>query len=240
MALIKPAIKPIVDEVQTGSAAAQAGFKSGDFIVSIDGAQVSDWARVATVTQASAGKTLQFNVLRNGQNMTIKAVPRSITLNGQAIGQLGFSVKIDEAQLSQYVINKQYPPLQALVLATKKTYDTAIFSLKMLGRMLLGQVSWKGISGPVTIADYAGKSAQFGWVSFFGFLALVSISIGVLNLLPIPVLDGGHLMYYIAEILKGSPVNEQTMVIGQKIGFGILGLLMTIAIFNDVNRLFTG
>ena len=106
--------------------------------------------------------------------------------------------------------------------------------------MLTGQVSIKGISGPVTIATFAGESANLGLSTFLSFLALVSISIGVLNLLPIPVLDGGHLMYYIVEIFKGSPVSDQTMLAGQKIGFVLLGLLMTIAIFNDFNRLITG
>ena len=240
MALMKPVIKPVVDEVMRDSAAEQAGFQSGDLILSIDGIPVNDWAKVSTVTQASAGKLLQFKVLRNAQTKLIKATPRAAEVNREQVGQLGFSVKIDQATLDQFIVNKAYAPTEALQLATKKTYDTAIFSLKMLGKMLMGQVSWKGISGPVTIADYAGKSAQVGWVSFLGFLALVSISIGVLNLLPIPVLDGGHLMYYIAEILKGSPVNEQTMIVGQKVGFAILGLLMTIAIFNDVNRLFIG
>jgi regulator of sigma E protease len=240
MALIKPAIQPVVDEVLPGSAAEQAGFQSNDLILSINGVAVTDWAKVSSVTQASAGQLLQFKVRRNSSTLLIKATPRIAEVNNQRVGQLGFSVKLDQATLDQFLVNKAYPPLQALSLAAHKTYDTAIFSLKMLGKMLTGQVSWKGISGPVTIADYAGKSAQVGWVSFLGFLALVSISIGVLNLLPIPVLDGGHLMYYIAEILKGSPVNEQTMIVGQKIGFGILGLLMTIAIFNDVNRLFTG
>jgi len=240
MGLMKPTIKPVVDKVMRYSAAEQAGFQSGDLILSIEGMPVSDWAKVSTLTQASAGKMLQFKIFRNEQTKLITATPRATEVNREQVGQLGFSVKIDQATLDQFIVNKAYPPIEALQLATKKTYDTAIFSLKMLGKMLMGQVSWKGISGPVTIADYAGKSAQVGWVSFLGFLALVSISIGVLNLLPIPVLDGGHLMYYVVEILKGSPVKEQTMIVGQKVGFAILGLLMTIAILNDVNRLFIG
>ena len=110
----------------------------------------------------------------------------------------------------------------------------------MLGNMLTGAISWKGVSGPVTIASYAGQSAQVGWKAFLTFLALVSISLGVLNLLPIPVLDGGHLMYYMVEFLKGSPVSERAMEIGQKIGFALLGLLMACALYNDINRLITG
>ena len=137
------------------------------------------------------------------------------------------------------MIELQYTPLQSLQKAAEKTWETAVFSLKMLAKMVTGQVSIKGISGPVTIATFAGESANLGLKTFLSFLALVSISIGVLNLLPIPVLDGGHLMYYIVEIFKGSPVSEQAMLVGQKIGFVLLGLLMTIAIFNDFNRLFS-
>ncbi|HSF71181.1 MAG TPA: site-2 protease family protein, partial [Methylotenera sp.] len=149
------------------------------------------------------------------------------------------AVKIDQQELDKLLVEINYSPLMSLQKAVSKTWDTSVFSLKMLGKMLLGQVSLKSISGPVTIADYAGKSANMGMKTFLSFLALVSISIGVLNLLPIPVLDGGHLMYYTVEIFKGSPVSENIMLAGQKIGFAILGLLMTLAIFNDFNRLLT-
>ena len=110
----------------------------------------------------------------------------------------------------------------------------------MLGSMLAGQSSWKAMSGPVTIASYAGQSAHMGLKSFFGFLALISISIGVLNLLPVPVLDGGHFMYYVIEIFTGKPVSDSIMVIGQKVGFTLLDLMMFLALYNDINRLITG
>jgi regulator of sigma E protease len=109
----------------------------------------------------------------------------------------------------------------------------------MLGKMLVGEVSWKHLSGPVTIADFAGQSAQLGWVSYLTFLALISISLGVLNLLPIPLLDGGHLMYYCAEILKGSPVSERAMELGQRVGIALLLVMMAFAFYNDLNRLFS-
>jgi regulator of sigma E protease len=150
---------------------------------------------------------------------------------------MGAAVKINKNDLSHFLIELHYSPLESLKKAISKTWDTSIFSLKMLGKMVMGEVSLSSISGPVTIATYAGESANLGLKTFLGFLALVSISIGVLNLLPIPVLDGGHLMYYIVEIIKGSPVSEQVLLIGQKIGFIVLGLLMSIAIFNDLNRL---
>ena len=130
-------------------------------------------------------------------------------------------------------------PLQALVKSCEKTADIALFSLKMLGKMLLGEVSWKHLSGPVTIADFAGQSAQMGWISYLTFLALISISLGVLNLLPIPLLDGGHLMYYAIEIIRGNPVSERAMELGQRVGLALLLVMMAFAFYNDLNRLFT-
>jgi regulator of sigma E protease len=138
------------------------------------------------------------------------------------------------------LIVQQYSLPEAMMKAVEKTWDTAVFSLQMLIKMLIGQASWQGVSGPVTIASYAGQTASMGIKVFIGFLALISISIGVLNLLPIPVLDGGHLMYYMVEILTGKPVPESVMAVGQKIGLTLLGLMMIIAFYNDITRLITG
>jgi regulator of sigma E protease len=134
----------------------------------------------------------------------------------------------------------RYGPLEAVGRAAHKVVDLSLFSLKMLGKMVMGEVSWKNLSGPITIADYAGQSAQLGWIAFLGFLALVSVSLGVLNLLPIPLLDGGHLVYYLAELVKGTPVSERTMEIGQRVGLAILLGLTFFAFYNDINRLVTG
>ncbi len=134
----------------------------------------------------------------------------------------------------------RYGPLEAIPKAAHKVYDLSVFSFKMLGRMIVGDVSWKNLSGPITIADYAGQSAQLGWITFMGFLALVSVSLGVLNLLPIPLLDGGHLVYYFAEIVMRRPVSERTMEIGQRLGLALLLGLTFFAFYNDLNRLFTG
>ena len=135
---------------------------------------------------------------------------------------------------------ERYPPLQAFAEAVGKTWDTAVLSLEMLGRMVLGQVSWRNLSGPVSIADYAGQSAKQGWLSFAGFLAVISIGLGVINLLPIPLLDGGHLMYYFVEVFRGRPVSEQIMELGARIGMAVIGALIFLALYNDVLRLMNG
>ena len=235
----RPTIPAVVGEVLAGSAAELANFKQEDKILSVDGVTIIDWEQVVNIVKANPNKKLWFEIERRQKIIRVAATPEKIQENGKNIGRLGAAVKMDKKELDKLLVEFNYSPLMSLQKAVSKTWDTSIFSLKMLGKMLVGQVSLKSISGPVTIADYAGKSANMGLKTFLSFLALVSISIGVLNLLPIPVLDGGHLMYYVVEIFKGSPVSENIMLVGQKIGFAILGLLMTLAIFNDVSRLLT-
>jgi regulator of sigma E protease len=147
---------------------------------------------------------------------------------------------MQQSELDKFFITTHYSVGGAFLKAVEKTWDTASFSLKMLGNMVLGNVSWKGMSGPVTIANYAGQSANMGLKVFIGFLALISISIGVLNLLPIPILDGGHLMYYMFEFFTGRPVSEAAMNVGQRIGVFLLACMMVLALYNDINRLITG
>ena len=137
-------------------------------------------------------------------------------------------------------MTSRYSASEALLKATEKTWDISVFTLKMLGKMMMGKTSLKSISGPVTIASYAEQSAKMGIKVFIGFLAVISISIGVLNLLPVPVLDGGHLMYYVVEIFTGKPTSDFALNIGQKVGFLLLGSMMILAFYNDINRLITG
>lgn len=233
----RPKIPAVVGEVLPNSAAQKAGIMPDDKILSVDKVAVGDWEQVVTMIKNSPNKSLQLKIERDGETLQVQATPDAVKENQQTIGRMGAAVKINKEALSNFIIELNYSPLESLEKAIIKTWDTSLFSLKMLGKMVMGEVSLSSISGPVTIATYAGESANLGFKTFLGFLALVSISIGVLNLLPIPVLDGGHLMYYIAEIIKGSPVSEQALLIGQKVGFIVLGLLMSIAIFNDLNRL---
>ena len=163
-----------------------------------------------------------------------------MTENGKTFGRIGVKPRVDRVAMERLNTVVRYGPLEAIGKAWAKVWDMSIFSLKMMGRMITGDVSWKNLSGPITIADYAGQSAQLGWVPYVTFLALISISLGVLNLLPIPVLDGGQLMYYIVEILKGSAVSEKVMEIGQQVGLTLLLALTAFAFYNDIHRLVTG
>jgi regulator of sigma E protease len=170
----------------------------------------------------------------------IAVTPNEITENGTRIGRIGAGPKVDPAAFKDLMVDVRYGPVESIGKAVHKTWDTSAFSLKMLGKMLVGEVSLKNLSGPITIADYAGQSAQNGWISYLLFIALISISLGVLNLLPVPLLDGGHLMYYVLEIFKGRPVSDKAIEVGQQVGMALLFVLMAFAIYNDINRLISG
>jgi len=235
-----PDSDPIVGEVVKGDVAERGGLRSGDRIVSIDGREMRLWEDVVKAVRRSPDRAVQFVVLRNGERMEITLRPAAVRENGERFGRIGAGGKADPEWRKSRVIKVHYGPVAALGKAIDRTWETSAFSLKMLGKMVVGQVSWKNLSGPVTIADYAGQSAQLGLGAYVAFLALISISLGVLNLLPIPLLDGGHLLYYVVEIFKGSPVSERTMELGQRLGLTLLLFLMAFAIFNDFNRLLTG
>src|SRR5205823_9747780 len=155
---------------------------------------------------------------------------------GRKVGIAGVRLKVDPAIAEQLAITERYGVLDATYQGVQKTYELTVFTLKMLGRIVIGEASLKNISGPLTMADFAGQSAQAGMLVFVGYLALISISLGVLNLLPVPLLDGGHLLYYLVEIFKGSPVSDRVLEVGQRIGMAVLALLMALALFNDLSR----
>ena len=190
--------------------------------------------------RAHPGKPLQLTVRRAGRTLLLETLPEVVHANGQRIGQIGAAPLLPKSSADKIFIRVHYGIVAAVAKASRKTYDIATFSLRVLAKMVLGEVSWRNLSGPVTIADFAGQSAQLGAVAYLSFLALISISLGVLNLLPIPLLDGGHLMYYVIEKIKGSPLPERVMEIGQRVGLALLLILMAFAFYNDINRLFSG
>jgi regulator of sigma E protease len=219
----------------------RAGLADGDLVLAIDGNPVATWAEFTRIVLASPGKPITLEIERGGRRLKIQAVPESITEAGTQFGRLGVEMGADaQREYERMRTTVRFGPVEAAGKAVAKVADLCAFTFKMLGRMAVGQVSWRNLSGPITIADYAGQSAQQGWIVWLGFLALVSVSLGVLNLLPIPLLDGGHLVYYFAEIVKGSPVSDRAMEIGQRFGLALLLGLTVFAFYNDINRLFTG
>jgi regulator of sigma E protease len=238
--LYRPPLDPVFGKVVAGGPAERAGLMAGDRVTHAGGAEVRNWEGLVQTIRANPGKVLQLTVEREGARLRVDVLPDAVTENGSRIGRIGAAPRIPAADSERIVVRVSYEPLESFSKAVAKTWDISVFSLKMLGKMLLGEVSWKHLSGPVTIADYAGQSAQMGWLAYATFLALISISLGVLNLLPIPLLDGGHLMYYLVEIIKGSPVSERAMEFGQRVGLALLLVIMAFAFYNDLNRLFSG
>jgi regulator of sigma E protease len=226
------AVPPAVGRVLPGSAAEAAGLLPGDRIVAADDKPVASVRELIARVRASGGRPLALQVQRGQDSMRVAVTP-----HGER-GKDGTEWRIG-AELANPVemTRVRHAPLAALTNAVKHTADMSWFSLRMLGKMLLGEVSFKNLSGPVTIADYAGQSARMGLAYYIGFIALISVSLGVLNLLPIPVLDGGHLLYYLAELFRGSPLPEKWFELGQRAGLGLLFVLMAIALFNDFARL---
>ncbi len=236
----RPRVPAELGRIIPGSAAERAGLQTGDRVVAISGRPVDTWFEFTAEVAANPSRPLVLDVERGGRRMEIRAIPDR-SPDDASKGRLGVEAGPQlRREFERMTTTVRYGPIEAIGKAAHKVYDLSIFSLKMLGRMIVGDVSWKNLSGPITIADYAGQSAQLGWITYLGFLALVSVSLGVLNLLPIPLLDGGHLVYYLAEIVKGSPVSERVMEIGQRFGLAVLLGLTFFAFYNDLNRLFTG
>jgi len=238
--LHQPIILPVIGKLVEGGVAQRAGLHEGDEVLRVNGLPVADWSVLVEAVRSHPGLSLTLDIKRAGLTLGLLVVPETVKESGTRVGKIGAGPKVDQAAWQAMLTEVSYPPVEAFRQALQKTWDTAAISLKMMGKMLIGEVSMKNLSGPITIADYAGQSAQVGLGAYLGFLALISISLGVLNLLPVPLLDGGHLLYYVAELLKGSPVSERTWEIGQKIGIALLGTLMVFAIYNDINRLISG
>jgi regulator of sigma E protease len=226
----------LVGNVIDGGAAQAAGMRSNDEIVSIDGKPIHRARDLIDTVRASPDRALAFVVRRDGAEIELQVTPRGeIETAAGGDGRIG---KIGAAlQQRVEMVTLDMGPLDAFVHGTRQTWEMSVFSLRMLGKMATGDLSWKNLSGPVAIADYAGQSVRIGWFAYVGFLALVSVSLGVLNLLPVPVLDGGHLVYYALEAIKGRPLSERFMQVTQKVGLAMVAGLMIVALFNDLTRL---
>ncbi len=235
--LYRPKLPAILGQLSADGAAAAAGLLAGDRVVRIGEKPVDSWSDLVASVRDAAGQTLDVEVQRGGSTLVVQLVPKAFEENGRTIGRIGVAMADAEGQRDLMFVTVRYGIAEALSKGIDQTWETASMSLSVMGRMIVGEVSVKNLSGPVTIADFAGQSARMGWPHYIKFLALISISLGVLNLLPVPVLDGGHLLYYVIEIIKGGPVSERVMEIGQQIGMALLAALMAFAFYNDINRL---
>lgn len=235
---LRPTLPAIIGELTPGEPAELAGFRLGDRILSVEGEPVGDWRGWVEMIRARPGVPLLVEVEREGARLGLEVIPRAVTAEGVQIGRIGAGVQAQDDLMEPYRVRVRYGPLGALGESVHKTLDMSLLMLRVMGRMLVGQASVENLSGPITIAETAGRTAAYGLDSFIKFLAVVSISLAVLNLLPIPVLDGGHLLYFLIEWVKGSPLSEQAQLQGQKVGLLILAALMTLAFYVDLSRLF--
>jgi len=230
-------VPAVVGGVAPDSPAAEAGLRMDDVVLAIDGEPVRNWASLVNLVSQRPGETVALTLRDDAGERTVMLVPEPTAVDGRTVGRIGIAGKIPEDLAAEMTTTVRYGPLEAVVQASAKTWEVSIFTLRMLGRMLVGRASLENISGPLTIAQFAGQSASIGWERFVDFLALVSISLGVLNLLPVPILDGGHLLYYLIELVKGRPLSEAAQYFGQRVGIVILLMLMSLAFFNDIARL---
>jgi len=235
----RPQIPAVVTKLSEDGAAIRQGIKEGDKIVAIDGIKMKDWFDVVEIVQASPEKLLKIDVLRNGEIKQLDVMPQGQRDNmGNVIGMLGVQSTPGKVTIpDEYKQTIQYNPAQALMMAVDKTGQISGMILNSMAKMVRGLIGLDNLSGPITIAKVAGQSAEMGWQTFISFMALMSISLGILNLLPIPMLDGGHLVYYFIEAIRGKPVSEQIQIFGLKIGMVLLGSMMLLALFNDFMRL---
>ena len=234
----RPELPAKIGYLEPSGAGSVSGMAMGDQVLSIDGKIVENWTDMANRVRKSPGQSMRFIVDRNGERMEIEVIPRSIDVDGGAVGQVGARPFVPEGFIERYRAYERYDWLEAIPAAMSKTWDMSVLTLRMLGKIVTGEASVKNLSGPVSIAQFAGQTARIGWIPFLSFLAVISISLGVLNLLPVPVLDGGHLLFYFAEVIKGSPLSDSVQIAGQKIGLVMLLLLMSVAFYNDLARVF--
>ncbi|MBL8321706.1 MAG: RIP metalloprotease RseP, partial [Acinetobacter sp.] len=235
----RPHLPAVISKLSSDGAAVRQGMKAGDKIIAVNGVKMNDWFDVVQVVQASPEKLLKIDVLRGNQQLQLEVMPQGKRDNmGNVTGVLG--VQSDPGKVTipaEYKQTIQYSPVEAFTMAVDKTGQISSMILNSIVKMFRGLIGLDNLSGPITIAKVAGQSAEMGWQTFISFMALMSVSLGILNLLPIPMLDGGHLVYYFVELIRGKPVSEQIQLVGLKIGMVLLGSMMLLALFNDFMRL---
>jgi len=236
----QPKLPAKVQSILPNSPASQLGLQKGDQIIELAGQQVNDWQTLVKVVQNHPNKKVKIAWLRAQQRMQDKIRLSSKQQSGKMVGSIGIAVQIDPAAIKPYQSKIRYPIVTAIEKGWEHNVQLIDMTLTLLKRMLLGEISVKNLSGPVSIAQYSGQAIQSGFVSFVSLLGLLSLSLGILNLLPIPVLDGGHLFFYTIEIIKGSPVESSIEALGQKIGLTLILALTFFAIFNDLVRVSNG
>lgn len=233
----RPLVPPVIGDLSPGGAAEQAGLRGGDLVVAVDDQPVASWQTWVDLIRAHPEQTLQVQVRRGTDALDLRVTPRRQVEQGESVGKIGAAPRIPEALFADYRTLVRLGPVEAIPAAIAKTLDMSWLMLRVVGRMLTGQASVENLSGPISIAEAAGKTAGYGLTAFAKFLAVVSISLGVLNLLPIPVLDGGHLLYFLIEGIKGSPLSERVQEQGLRIGISVLAGLMFLAFYVDIARL---
>jgi regulator of sigma E protease len=236
----RPRVKPVIGLVTAGSAGERAGLKVDDEILAIDGVPLQHFQQLVNRVKPNPGRTVTLEVRRGGAVRDIQVKIGEDTKGGRKTGLIGIAPKDQRIPTGRTVEDMQtlqkYGVISAVGEAAAKTWDTSIFTLRIVGRIVTGDVSLQAISGPISIAETTGFAARLGWRPFLNMLALISISLGVLNLLPIPILDGGQVVYQLAELVKGRPVSERAQLLGQQIGIAMLILMMTLAFYNDIAR----
>jgi regulator of sigma E protease len=235
-----PTLDPVLGELSEGEAAQASGLRSGDRILTAAGVEIVDWSAWVSFIRERPAQTVDVLVERDSVQQLIRLNIGEITLeDGSRIGRIGAGVLVADDFYDQYRAEQRYGPIEAISVAIDRAWSMSALTIRMVARMVTGDVSVRNISGPINIAQYAGYTASIGLASFLNFLAVVSLSLGILNLLPVPVLDGGQVVYQLVEAVKGRPMSERAQLVGQQIGIGILMLMMGFAFYNDLTRVFS-
>jgi len=233
-----PPVPAEIGKVEAGGPAEVAGLRPGDRVTAIDGEAIADFPALVEAISARPNREVVLDIVRAGSASKLTVRTTADLIDGREIGRIRVQTPPPPPWPESMVTQRSYGPIEALSLATVRAWDMTVLQAKMFARMLVGQVSLKNLSGPLSIAEFAGESAQSGLTEFLGFLIVISLSLGFLNLLPIPILDGGQIIYQLAEWARGAPLSERVQALGQQIGIALLLMLMSVALFNDFARQF--